>query len=78
MMCEDGNPNTRCAKGCQRSGRGKREAVSESALHFISQGPLRLRRSADLNEGSGKKETERLKESKKNNVFFLTHIYWEL
>ncbi|XP_075873583.1 uncharacterized protein LOC142882803 [Nelusetta ayraudi] len=52
MMCEDGNPNTRCARGCQKSGRGKREAVSESSLHFISQGPLRLKRSAGLNEGS--------------------------
>lgn len=57
MMCEAGNPNTRCAQGCQRSSprRWKREAVSQSSLHFISQGPLRLRRSAELNEGSGKK-----------------------
>lgn len=52
MMCEDGNPNTRCARGCQRPGRGKRAAVSESSLHFVSQGPLRLKRSAGLNEGS--------------------------
>ncbi|XP_053186205.1 CUB and zona pellucida-like domain-containing protein 1 [Scomber japonicus] len=55
MMCEAGNPNTRCSQGCINSTRSgdhhhhhrKREAVIQSANHFISQGPLRLRRSAE-------------------------------
>ncbi|XP_060924512.1 uncharacterized protein LOC132998782 [Limanda limanda] len=52
MMCEAGNSNTRCSKGCINSTstsprRSKREAVIQSASHFVSQGPLRLRRSAE-------------------------------
>ncbi|XP_047436359.1 uncharacterized protein LOC125005226 [Mugil cephalus] len=51
MMCEAGNSNTRCSKGCIRStqanNRRKREATIESTKHFVSQGPLRLRRSAE-------------------------------
>ncbi|XP_047196003.1 ZP domain-containing protein-like [Hippoglossus stenolepis] len=52
MMCEAGNSNTRCSKGCISSTstsppRPKREAVIQSASHFVSQGPLRLRRSAE-------------------------------
>ncbi|KAM9766063.1 uncharacterized protein ACNS7B_003659 [Menidia menidia] len=53
MMCEAGNPNTRCAQGCMNttllSGHHlhKREAVIQSGAHLVSQGPLRLRRSAD-------------------------------
>ncbi|XP_023187457.1 uncharacterized protein LOC102230346 isoform X1 [Xiphophorus maculatus] len=51
MMCEAGNPNTRCSRGCNNSTihnfRRKREAVIESGKHFVSQGPLRLKREAD-------------------------------
>ncbi|XP_053183253.1 uncharacterized protein LOC128366510 [Scomber japonicus] len=55
MMCEAGNPNTRCSRGCMNSTRSgsqhhhhrKREAIIQSANHFVSQGPLRLRRSAE-------------------------------
>lgn len=55
MMCVAGDPNTRCSQGCQKStnARGKREAVSQGTMHFISQGPLRLRRSAEGTQGSG-------------------------
>ncbi|XP_047219678.1 uncharacterized protein LOC124867324 [Girardinichthys multiradiatus] len=58
MMCEAGNPNTRCSQGCINSpwsnnlGRRKREATVESGKHLISQGPLRLRRAADPRGGS--------------------------
>ncbi|XP_072235925.1 uncharacterized protein [Leuresthes tenuis] len=60
MMCEAGNPNTRCAQGCMNSTwfnghnhrHHKREAVIQSAKHLVSQGPLRLRRSADSSGGS--------------------------
>ncbi|XP_024118983.1 CUB and zona pellucida-like domain-containing protein 1 [Oryzias melastigma] len=49
MMCEAGNPNTRCSQGCMNSSSSdshhhihKREAPMQSKAHFISQGPLRL------------------------------------
>ncbi|XP_029937554.1 uncharacterized protein LOC115380476 [Myripristis murdjan] len=53
MVCEAGNPNTRCSQGCIKSTspqsyshhRGKREAIIQTAKHFVSQGPLRLRSS---------------------------------
>ncbi|XP_051234770.1 ZP domain-containing protein [Dicentrarchus labrax] len=52
MMCKLGNPNSRCSKGCVASSHrhGKREAVIQSALHRVSQGPIRLKRSAELTE----------------------------
>ncbi|XP_072320743.1 ZP domain-containing protein-like [Eucyclogobius newberryi] len=48
VMCEAGNSRTRCSRGCQPNGtrRAKREAVIESRTHYVSQGPLRLRRAA--------------------------------
>ncbi|XP_067455634.1 uncharacterized protein [Thunnus thynnus] len=60
LMCEAGNPNTRCSQGCINSTRSgshhhhhrKREAVIQSASHFVSQGPLRLRRSAESTENT--------------------------
>ncbi|KAF7212139.1 transcript variant X1 [Nothobranchius furzeri] len=56
IMCEGGNPNTRCSQGCinstSHSSRRRREAVLQTGKHFVSQGPLRLRRSADV-EGGG-------------------------
>ncbi|KAK2854257.1 hypothetical protein Q5P01_006918 [Channa striata] len=49
LMCKTGNPYTRCSQGCISSGdrRRRREAVIQTANHFVSQGPLRLRGSAD-------------------------------
>ncbi|XP_029354698.1 ZP domain-containing protein-like [Echeneis naucrates] len=55
MMCEAKNPHTRAAQGCINSTsvhyvhhhHRKREAVIQSGNHYISQGPLRLRRSAE-------------------------------
>ncbi|XP_054475813.1 ZP domain-containing protein-like [Anoplopoma fimbria] len=60
LMCEAGSPNTRCSQGCINSTmpgglhhhHRKREAVIQSARHFVSQGPLRLKRSAESNESS--------------------------
>lgn len=60
LMCEAGNPNTRCSQGCVNSGSGddhhhhrKREAVTQSLRHLVSQGPLRLRRSAESTGSPG-------------------------
>ncbi|XP_023257438.1 uncharacterized protein LOC111651662 [Seriola lalandi dorsalis] len=55
LMCEAGVPNTRCSQGCINSTwpsghhhhNRKREAVVQTANHYVSQGPLRLRRSAE-------------------------------
>ncbi|XP_034016584.1 CUB and zona pellucida-like domain-containing protein 1 [Thalassophryne amazonica] len=51
MMCEAGNLDTRCSQGCIKSNstnsRPKREAAIQTARHFVSQGPLRLRRSSE-------------------------------
>lgn len=61
-MCKAGDPNTRCSQGCLNSNRflarRKREAVSQSGRHFISQGPLRLRGSAESGELPGKKRRD--------------------
>lgn len=54
MMCKAGDPNTRCSRGCVNSLRRKREAESETARHFISQGPLRLRGTAESGPSPGK------------------------
>uniref|UniRef100_A0A0F8CRM2 CUB and zona pellucida-like domain-containing protein 1 n=1 Tax=Larimichthys crocea TaxID=215358 RepID=A0A0F8CRM2_LARCR len=55
MMCEAGNPDTRCSQGCvnttwSNNRRGKREIVTQTLMHRISQGPLRLKRSAERTE----------------------------
>ncbi|KAM8761611.1 uncharacterized protein AB9X84_006625 [Acanthopagrus schlegelii] len=56
MMCEAGNPNTRCAQGCINSTQpgghniAKREVVTQTSRHLVSQGPLRLKRSAESAE----------------------------
>ncbi|XP_034004774.1 uncharacterized protein LOC117497000 [Trematomus bernacchii] len=54
LMCEAGSSGTRCSQGCINSRLAghhhhhrKREAITQSARHFISQGPLRLKRSAE-------------------------------
>ncbi|XP_059211324.1 ZP domain-containing protein-like [Centropristis striata] len=59
LMCEVESPSTRCSQGCinsraRRDSRQhhqvKREAPNQSLRHFISQGPLRLKRSAESSE----------------------------
>ncbi|XP_054627870.1 uncharacterized protein LOC129179067 isoform X2 [Dunckerocampus dactyliophorus] len=55
LVCEAGVPSTRCSRGCINStwpGQEehhyrKREAAIQSANHFVSQGPLRLKKSAE-------------------------------
>ncbi|XP_028298538.1 uncharacterized protein LOC114460864 [Gouania willdenowi] len=62
VICEAGNPNTRCSQGCTNAPwtnthnshhRHKRDTVIQSMNHFISQGPLRLKRSTDGRVSSG-------------------------
>uniref|UniRef100_A0A8C1RB78 ZP domain-containing protein n=1 Tax=Cyprinus carpio TaxID=7962 RepID=A0A8C1RB78_CYPCA len=57
IICEANNPNTRCAQGCTNGTQvapslhvHKREAAFQTGSHFISQGPLRLRRSASFTD----------------------------
>ncbi|XP_059390483.1 CUB and zona pellucida-like domain-containing protein 1 [Carassius carassius] len=57
IICEANNPNTRCAKGCTNGTQvappshvHKREAAIQTESHFISQGPLRLKRSASFTD----------------------------
>ncbi|KAK7944857.1 hypothetical protein WMY93_000585 [Mugilogobius chulae] len=49
MMCEAGKSNTRCSQGCLPNGsrRSRREATIESGIHYVSQGPLRMKRSVE-------------------------------
>uniref|UniRef100_A0A4W5LC07 ZP domain-containing protein n=1 Tax=Hucho hucho TaxID=62062 RepID=A0A4W5LC07_9TELE len=54
VLCETGNTNTRCAQGCINGTtattpqhRQEREVALETNPHYISQGPLRVRRRAD-------------------------------
>jgi len=57
ILCEAGNPNTRCSEGCSNTTaapgkhhQAKREASDvpiQTLRHYISQGPLRLRRSTN-------------------------------
>uniref|UniRef100_A0AAZ1XTY3 ZP domain-containing protein n=1 Tax=Oreochromis aureus TaxID=47969 RepID=A0AAZ1XTY3_OREAU len=59
MMCEAGNPDSRCSQGCINSTsnnhhhRRKRDSAIQTATHFVSQGPLRLKRSADISMSAG-------------------------
>ncbi|XP_060898657.1 mucin-4-like isoform X2 [Labrus mixtus] len=54
LMCQAGEPNTRCSQGCMTMNQGldrrKRETVSQTSSHLVSQGPLRMRRSAERAE----------------------------
>ncbi|KAL0994907.1 hypothetical protein UPYG_G00129090 [Umbra pygmaea] len=51
ILCEAGNPNSRCAEGCiNGTSRRRREAVMQTTSHYISQGPLRVGRSANSQE----------------------------
>nr|XP_046253238.1 CUB and zona pellucida-like domain-containing protein 1 [Scatophagus argus] len=53
LMCKAGDPNTRCSQGCIEttkqgfSRRVKRNAATQTLSHFVSQGPIRLKRSAE-------------------------------
>ncbi|XP_056334793.1 ZP domain-containing protein [Danio aesculapii] len=54
IMCEANNPNTRCSQGCINSTTAppshridKRDAPIQTSSHFISQGPIRLKRSVE-------------------------------
>ncbi|XP_010773421.1 CUB and zona pellucida-like domain-containing protein 1, partial [Notothenia coriiceps] len=59
LICEAGSNGTRCSQRCINSPltghhhHRKREAISQSARHFISQGPLRLKRSAESTGSPG-------------------------
>nr|XP_029131331.1 CUB and zona pellucida-like domain-containing protein 1 [Labrus bergylta] len=54
LMCQAGEPNTRCSQGCMAMNQGldrrKRETVGQTSSHLVSQGPLRMRRSAERAE----------------------------
>ncbi|XP_062404750.1 ZP domain-containing protein-like [Sardina pilchardus] len=57
ILCEAGNPNTRCSQGCTNATASpavhhhhRREAPIQTTSHYISQGPVRLGRSADTRD----------------------------
>ncbi|KAL4597426.1 hypothetical protein GN956_G26072 [Arapaima gigas] len=59
ILCDAGNPHTRCSQGCVNSTtttaghhHRRRAAVTETSSHYISQGPLRLRRSSVATDSS--------------------------
>ena len=62
MMCEMEADNTRCSQGCINSGRlgrhVRREVVTQTSRHLVSQGPLRLKRSAEGAESPGNENRE--------------------
>ncbi|XP_063737526.1 uncharacterized protein LOC134863145 [Eleginops maclovinus] len=59
LMCEAGSSGTRCSQGCINSPvsghhhHRKREANAQTARHFVSQGPLRMKRSAESTGSPG-------------------------
>ncbi|KAK0136739.1 ZP domain-containing protein [Merluccius polli] len=52
ILCEAGNPDTRCFKGCipppPPHHRRRRAALIETGEHLVSQGPLRLRSTPEI------------------------------
>ncbi|KAM4723142.1 uncharacterized protein WCC33_009369 [Rhinophrynus dorsalis] len=63
ILCKLGEPNTRCTRGCINSSllnanqlRSRRSLTSESQRHFISQGPLRMKKRS-LGTGSNKNQS---------------------
>ncbi|XP_041918017.1 uncharacterized protein LOC121682080 [Alosa sapidissima] len=57
ILCEAGNPNTRCSQGCTNATASpavhhhhRREAPIQTTSHYVSQGPVRLSRSADIRD----------------------------
>ncbi|XP_065113928.1 uncharacterized protein [Paramisgurnus dabryanus] len=60
IICEANNPLTRCSQGCTKNTvsppshhHHKREAPIQTTSHFISQGPLRLRRASQVTVSQG-------------------------
>ncbi|XP_041917822.1 deleted in malignant brain tumors 1 protein-like isoform X1 [Alosa sapidissima] len=53
ILCEAGNPNSRCAQGCVKdaSRRRKRGTGLETASHFLTMGPFRVARNAQHRSG---------------------------
>ncbi|KAM5138214.1 uncharacterized protein ACMZJ9_016810 [Mantella aurantiaca] len=56
ILCKMGATNTRCTQGCitksmEASSRHRRSLVSESQQHFISQGPLSMKRATPADNG---------------------------
>ncbi|KAG9338040.1 hypothetical protein JZ751_027204 [Albula glossodonta] len=54
VLCKAGDPSTRCAQGCSNSTAApavhhhrRRSVALQTASHYISQGPLRLKRSSE-------------------------------
>ncbi|KAI1879143.1 hypothetical protein AGOR_G00253060, partial [Albula goreensis] len=54
ILCKAGDPSTRCAQGCSNSTAApavhhhrRRSVALQTASHYISQGPLRLKRSSE-------------------------------
>ncbi|XP_053305641.1 uncharacterized protein LOC128467924 [Spea bombifrons] len=66
ILCKFGDPNTRCSKGClvrssaepdaYRHKRSLTPEASESLQHFISQGPLRMKRQSSKKDSGGSSE----------------------
>ncbi|XP_071970484.1 ZP domain-containing protein-like [Engystomops pustulosus] len=56
ILCKSGDPSTRCNQGCLPKSmadpkRRRRSLTSESQQHFISQGPLRMKRQSPSDTG---------------------------
>ncbi|XP_063074794.1 CUB and zona pellucida-like domain-containing protein 1 [Engraulis encrasicolus] len=70
ILCEAGNPNTRCSQGCSNTTAApavhhhhRREASAapiQTLRHYISQGPLRLRRSTNMRDATSTVATDGL------------------
>lgn len=47
-VCDAGNPNSRCAQGCIKRTRKKRDVSSKDKLYSLAQGPLTI--DGDMND----------------------------
>ncbi|XP_040184200.1 uncharacterized protein LOC120917168 [Rana temporaria] len=61
ILCKTGAPNTRCTQGCVTNSmeassryRNRRSLISESQQHFISQGPMSMKRETVTDKGEEK------------------------
>uniref|UniRef100_A0A8C5N3C9 ZP domain-containing protein n=1 Tax=Leptobrachium leishanense TaxID=445787 RepID=A0A8C5N3C9_9ANUR len=64
ILCKLGDPHTRCARGCiskssvepeaRRRKRSLTSEATESLQHFISQGPMRMKRQSSSEDSDGK------------------------
>ncbi|XP_062405710.1 uncharacterized protein LOC134095993 [Sardina pilchardus] len=80
ILCEAGNPNSRCAQGCvsDASRRRKRDTALETASHFLTMGPFRTARDAQHRSGQqqvasqdGSGATSSLNEKANTSAFVL-------